>query len=1114
MKKFLSLILVSALLLSVLSVCFITNVSAVEVSTKLTNIAHAQMDLINPIANGQYTKESAETYPALAVFDMASVTDAKAVIEKCMANNSLPMFKISNKTEADTLLSAMTATGCCDANAYSSDKEVLAYIRSNTKFVRTGLDFTSTFPASKTSLSTAEANKYRNDVRSAPATFCVVDVKNASRELVYALQSLSVAVWVNVSSATATDAYNINVIRAVTSGANGIITNSANAAANIINDTFVANTMSHTPLIIGHKGNPTQAPENSMLSFKKAYENGADVLEIDLRFTKDGKIIVFHDENLKALTNSTSTTAVTSLTYDEIKQYYLLDANGNVTGEKIPLFSDVLAEYKGKDIKIFLEFKAGSVDDVKKAMDMVKEYGMEGQMSVIDFSTTRLTAAQQNVPGMSAGYLYTCNGINLANNMDEALALLYDGILIAQQYNCTVNPSFGAVTPSGTYFCQAAMDRGMTVWPWTTSIAKNDRTPMDQGFLCGSDGITTDDAQWSKNMIKYLSATDIAVAKGATYTGNVATANTYGRTSTRLKTDSLVYSVISGGEYVEITSNGIKGVADGIATVVFGYKTKTTAGTEYVVYSQPIEIVVGDAVKFENVDHIAIGKTAVDASGKEPLGSITASATGFIFGDTLTDGKANTAVDVDGGWFTFMSFWNATNSNTGSVTIDLGAKYTLSSVKVHLANANQTYYGSTLDALTPEFVKLSVSADGEDYKEIGDYTLKSESDIVYWAELATTEIAQFVKIEVKVNANCKYALMDEIAVFGTEYIEPTPDPLPETETVEHIAVGKPATDKSGKVPLGSITPSAAGFVFGDVLTDGVISNYVDVHNGKWFTYMSAYNVTGGVGESTIDLDKFYDLSSVKLHLANSILTFGTSKCNAPCPISIQAFTSVDGVEFISAGEFELNRDNECGAYWTELELDNIKARYVRIQVKINTTVVTYALIDEIAVLGTENTDPTFSVSFDANGGEGTIEGFENLNSGDEITLPQCSFTAPEGMQFKAWDVNGTEMAEGAVITVTENLVISAVWEEVPPTTEEKLLGDINGDDVIDMKDYNLLKRFCFGTAQLNTIEQLIADVNQDNVIDMKDYGLLKRACFGTSVINPEYIQVPLPIPPG
>ncbi len=60
-----------------------------------------------------------------------------------------------------------------------------------------------------------------------------------------------------------------------------------------------------------------------------------------------------------------------------------------------------------------------------------------------------------------------------------------------------------------------------------------------------------------------------------------------------------------------------------------------------------------------------------------------------------------------------------------------------------------------------------------------------------------------------------------------------------------------------------------------------------------------------------------------------------------------------------------------------------------------------------------------------------------------------------------------------------------------------LLGDVNGDGVVDKKDYAALKRYCFGTVTLSDDSLLAADVNHDNVVDKKDYAFLKRYCFGT-----------------
>ncbi|GAJ07659.1 unnamed protein product, partial [marine sediment metagenome] len=53
------------------------------------------------------------------------------------------------------------------------------------------------------------------------------------------------------------------------------------------------------PLIVGHRGAKGIAPENSLSGFKKAAELGIDGVELDVHLTKDGKLIVFHDMDLK-----------------------------------------------------------------------------------------------------------------------------------------------------------------------------------------------------------------------------------------------------------------------------------------------------------------------------------------------------------------------------------------------------------------------------------------------------------------------------------------------------------------------------------------------------------------------------------------------------------------------------------------------------------------------------------------------------------------------------------------------------------------------------------------------------------------------------------------------
>ena len=71
------------------------------------------------------------------------------------------------------------------------------------------------------------------------------------------------------------------------------------------------------------------------------------------------------------------------------------------------------------------------------------------------------------------------------------------------------------------------------------------------------------------------------------------------------------------------------------------------------------------------------------------------------------------------------------------------------------------------------------------------------------------------------------------------------------------------------------------------------------------------------------------------------------------------------------------------------------------------------------------------ITFNANGGTGEMAKAEYVG---EYTLPDCTFCAPTGKQFKAWSVGGVEKAAGDKITVTANTTVTAVWEDIPVVT--------------------------------------------------------------------------------
>ncbi|MDZ4861503.1 MAG: glycerophosphodiester phosphodiesterase family protein, partial [Candidatus Hydrogenedentes bacterium] len=99
--------------------------------------------------------------------------------------------------------------------------------------------------------------------------------------------------------------------------------------------------------VIGHRGASAYAPENTMASFVKAREMGADWFELDVRLSRDGELVIMHDETLDRTTNGHG--YVRDWTLHDLKQ---LDAGAwkgeEFTGERVPTLAQCLdyAKYK------------------------------------------------------------------------------------------------------------------------------------------------------------------------------------------------------------------------------------------------------------------------------------------------------------------------------------------------------------------------------------------------------------------------------------------------------------------------------------------------------------------------------------------------------------------------------------------------------------------------------------------------------------------------------------------------------------------------------------------------------------------------------------------------
>ena len=119
-------------------------------------------------------------------------------------------------------------------------------------------------------------------------------------------------------------------------------------------------------LIIAHRGLHTKFPENTIKAYESALEKGY-AIELDIRFTRDEKIVCFHDRYTKRLLGISGTAS--HKTYKELSGYFVKKTN-----EKIPLLSDVLKLVDGK-VALLIEVKGILTKRFQeKLLEILKEY--------------------------------------------------------------------------------------------------------------------------------------------------------------------------------------------------------------------------------------------------------------------------------------------------------------------------------------------------------------------------------------------------------------------------------------------------------------------------------------------------------------------------------------------------------------------------------------------------------------------------------------------------------------------------------------------------------------------------------------------------------------------
>lgn len=160
-------------------------------------------------------------------------------------------------------------------------------------------------------------------------------------------------------------------------------------------------------LVFGHRGAMARAPMNTLAAFELARSEGADGIELDLRLSRDGHLVVIHDDLVDATTDGLG--SVADLTLAEVKR---LDAGSwfsdSYAGETIPTLDEVFDAF-GPALFINIEIKSSrdSVDRMEKALaQCIRRHNMRERIIVSCFDPVVLRRIRGMMPTVMMGFLY------------------------------------------------------------------------------------------------------------------------------------------------------------------------------------------------------------------------------------------------------------------------------------------------------------------------------------------------------------------------------------------------------------------------------------------------------------------------------------------------------------------------------------------------------------------------------------------------------------------------------------------------------------------------------------------------------------------------------------
>ncbi len=245
----------------------------------------------------------------------------------------------------------------------------------------------------------------------------------------------------------------------------------------------------HKPLVFAHQGGENLWPSNTMLAFQNSTDLGVDVLDTDMHMTKDGVLVLMHDQTVDRTTDGTG--AIRDLTLEQIKQ---LDAGYDFSlddGQSfpfrsqkltVPTLEELFEAYPDKRFGIEIK-QTDPLPTAKRFCAVIRQYNMQDNVLVSSFRQENMDAFREECPEVATSategevrLFFILYRLGLAN----ALTPNYQSFQVPEE-----NGGIQILTDG---FVRAAQRRGLAVQPWTI----NEIDDLQRILALGVDGINTD----------------------------------------------------------------------------------------------------------------------------------------------------------------------------------------------------------------------------------------------------------------------------------------------------------------------------------------------------------------------------------------------------------------------------------------------------------------------------------------------------------------------------------------------------------------------------------------------------------------------------------------------